>query len=1128
MKHFLQKLRSLVTLFAVVTLGVAIIGSAPTYAQSPEADPPETGTTEVTATKLWVGGPAAHPDSTIQLYQNGAALGAPVNLPSGTTTHTWQDLAKVDSDGNLYNYTIDELNVPANYQKSVSGFTITNTYVSPKTNYTANVIWQGGSAPRPAVQIQLLQNGEAYGAPIEMPNGTTAHTWADLNETDPNGNAFVYTVAQITEPENYTTSISGSTITNTHQAPAENPAVENPECEIVDTENGVRLCKTAEPVDGVVNEWDVTLRVEADQTKKTSDTILVFDRSNSMNELNRLAHAKAAAIEFINTLLPNGNTTNRVALISFAGWYTEHLGFVTAANRQALINAINAITADGGTNTQIALHRAMLLMAGSTADLKNIVLLSDGYPTYSAGMANPDNYLIPYGSAEETGIGAPESQYQYGSGQRKGTGSSLRNCYEGWPTCNKYYNHGNSAIAEAGFVKAKGYTLYSVALSAGTEGEAVLRNIASPGKYYNANPNNLAEIFRQIAGSIAAAIQNVKIVDKMGQGIVVKQLVSGDTANAVISADKKTITWTPTLTVWDSTINKFVTTLTYRVHLDQDILTAQNENGLYPANENATITYDGNEDGEEFPVPKVNPVFVKIKKIVEGETCNNCTFHFQITLPNGTTETRIVKAGEEAVLYHAMPTGNYTIKEVKAFDENGQEINLNKYDIWINKSKYTLTHTSPDQQITATNKVKRTSVSVQKQWIGKPGEAVTVNLLANGSIQADIILNAGNNWSHTWGNLLAYSNSGQKINYTVEEVALAGYTTVISGNAASGFTITNTYEIPTKDLSVEKAWVNGETLRPGSIQVELLKDGVVHDTVTLDNSNSWKHSWSNLAATDINGTAYTYTVREKTAVPGFGTAVTGSEADGWVITNTYNVPTTDLNVEKAWENGETVRPDAIEVELLQNGVVYETVTLNAENNWKHQWTDLAKTADDGTAYTYTVREKTAVPGFGTAVTGSEADGWVITNTYVAPTIDTSVEKIWIGGPADKPSIEVELVRDGIVIDTVVLSKENGWRYEWKDIALTDENGNAYSFEVREKTTGIPYIASVDGTIGGGFIIKNTYFEPGKGGQEPKPEAPKAAEAPVKTLAKTGLAQDVITMVAVALIGAGLIPLVRRS
>jgi|GEM_PF-2800379 len=86
--------------------------------------PKKTEKTSVTATKRWVDDNwSGRPNSVrFQLYRDGSAYGNAVTLSSSTGwSHTWDNLEKGP------NWTVDEVNVPAEYVKSVSGFTITNT-----------------------------------------------------------------------------------------------------------------------------------------------------------------------------------------------------------------------------------------------------------------------------------------------------------------------------------------------------------------------------------------------------------------------------------------------------------------------------------------------------------------------------------------------------------------------------------------------------------------------------------------------------------------------------------------------------------------------------------------------------------------------------------------------------------------------------------------------------------------------------------------------------------------------------------------------------------------------------------------------------------------------------------------
>jgi hypothetical protein len=228
----------------------------------------------------------------------------------------------------------------------------------------------------------------------------------------------------------------------------------------------------------MVNTWDVTLRVYGKDTGKTNDVVLVIDTSGSMSG-ERLTAAKNAANGFIDTLLGEGGVSGtRIAIVRFAEGSSTVSNF--SSNPTTLKNAVNGLGADGGTHTQSGVRRARdLLRNNSTADYKNIVLLSDGEPTYSFALNNPDNYLIPYsGYGGQTGPGAPESAYLT---NRVGNGSDLRWRYAN-PLGNsndKYYNHGNSAIAEAGFAKDDGYTMYTVAMQAGAIEFGYLKSLMS-------------------------------------------------------------------------------------------------------------------------------------------------------------------------------------------------------------------------------------------------------------------------------------------------------------------------------------------------------------------------------------------------------------------------------------------------------------------------------------------------------------------------------------------------------------------------------------------------------------------------------------------------------------------------
>ena len=99
-------------------------------------------------------------------------------------------------------------------------------------------------------------------------------------------------------------------------------------------------------------------------------------------------------------------------------------------------------------------------------------------------------------------------------------------------------------------------------------------------------------------------------------------------------------------------------------------------------------------------------------------------------------------------------------------------------------------------KITNTN-TEKISIPVTKKWVGPAAASATVKLLADGVEKETVTLNAAGNWKHTFNNLPKYdATDGHEIVYTVDEENVTGYSTKITGDAKTGFTITNTKNTP--------------------------------------------------------------------------------------------------------------------------------------------------------------------------------------------------------------------------------------------------------------------------------------------------------------------------------------------
>lgn len=400
----------------------------------------------------------------------------------------------------------------------------------------------------------------------------------------------------------------------------------------------VMLFKESKPVEGFVNTWEVTLRVEAKDTVQTSDTILVIDTSGSMYNNGRLIAAKEAANTLIEALLPAptpANPLNRVAVINFDYYAEQAIGFTN--NQAEAKSAVNGLSANGGTFTQAGVNMAANLMNESHADHKNIILLSDGQPTYSYAIKedwrmNTGN-LIPRSPGWWTPDDVPANQFIYNTNNRVGNGTSIEQRYDDvWGSQNdKYYHHGNSAIAEAGFAKGSS-TLYTIALEAGDTGTPILKAMATEGKAYTATPKDLNDIFAEIAGQINAAVQKAVVEDPMGTGFE----VNGDVedirvTHGTFTYEDNKINWTigtvsdplPNPDNDPDLANIKYAEMVYQVTINDDILDATGTGGQFNTNGGASLTYTYiNDEGEEqtntlyFPQPTEDPVLLIMEKVL--------------------------------------------------------------------------------------------------------------------------------------------------------------------------------------------------------------------------------------------------------------------------------------------------------------------------------------------------------------------------------------------------------------------------------------------------------------------------------------------------------------------------------
>lgn len=211
---------------------------------------------------------------------------------------------------------------------------------------------------------------------------------------------------------------------------------------------------------------------------------------------------------------------------------------------------------------------------------------------------------------------------------------------------------------------------------------------------------------------------------------------------------------------------------------------------------------------------------------------------------------------------------------------------------------------------------------------------------------------------------------------------------------------------------------------------------------------------------------------------------------------------------KIWDDSgfETLRPAEVIVQLLRDGDVYDTVTLNRAGNWRHEWTGLDN------LYTWAVVEK-EVSGY--AVRTELREGtFTVTNTYIVPVVsdDPPVTKRLTGDTPSASGTFTFVMRaagngypmpEGSLNGVKEVSVTGAGSVEFGRITYTEPG--VYTYTVTEKNDGVlgyTYDASAytitmtvtqkdgklnvqrtlkksDGSSPAAIVFTNSYKTPGK-------------------------------------------------
>ena len=293
-----------------------------------------------------------------------------------------------------------------------------------------------------------------------------------------------------------------------------------------------------------------------------------------------------------------------------------------------------------------------------------------------------------------------------------------------------------------------------------------------------------------------------------------------------------------------------------------------------------------------------------------------------------------------------------------------------------------------------------------------------------------------------------------------------------NGNAVQKAIFTNDYHPDVTKVRVTKQWAGDTTTdRPGSVKVQLYKDGAAHGGFeVLNNGNGWTHLWTGLEK------GPTWTVDELEVPAGYTKSIFGDAVNGYTIMNTWGAPpeTTSVHVRKIWHGEDANRPAGVTVQLYKNGTAHgNSITLNASNGWEYTWTGLEK------GPTWTVDELNIPAGYTKTVMLTDT-GFVVTNTkgYTPPgQITISGKKTWEHGSNPVRgwpiSIVLHIKADGEIVRQKLITEAEHWSWSVRVDEFAPD-GHKIVYTVDEASVQ-GYRKAVDG-----FNITNTYIP----GEEP--------------------------------------------
>ena len=1002
-------------------------------------------TTSINGTKTWSDNDnqdGKRPTSiTVNLLANGTKVDGKEVTANDNWKYEFTNLPKYAA-GNEITYTVEEDAVEG-YEATVDGYNITNTHKPETTKVEGTKTWndsdnQDGIRPEKII-VNLLADGNKVNTQEVTPddNGNWTYSFTDLPKFKA-GKEIVYTVAE-KAVEGYVSTVSGYNINNTHK----------PETIAI---NGSKHWDDNDDQDGK-RPTSITVNLLANGEKVNSQVVTAAGNW-TYNFTDQPKYKAGKEIKY------------RVEEVAVEGYTTELDGYDIYNTHTPETTIIEGTKSwndkdnqDGKRPEKIIVN---LLANGEKVDTQVVTADNDWKYSFKDLPVYKDGQKLTYTVSEET-VKDYTTEYD---------GTNIINSYTPGKTSASVVKVWNDANNQDG----KRPESITVSLLADGRDTGITVTL-------NAENNWTQTVTDLDEKANGKAIKYTWAEENVPKGY---ELTGNTTKGTVTTLTNKhvpevtSISGTKTWNDNDNQDGKRPTSITVNLLADGTVYASKTvtaaTNWTYtfnnlPVNKNGTaINYaigevevtDYTTEIDEYDIINTHtPETTSVSGQKVWDDANN-----QDGKRPESIKVRLLANGTEVATKDVTAADNwaYNFTDLPKY-ANGEEI------VYTVTEDTVADYTTAINGTTITNSYTpgKTSITVTKAWAdndnqdGIRSDSIKVQLYAGEDAQGEeVTLDGTNNWTYTWTGLDA-KKDGQDIVYTVKETGeVTGYTSEISGDAQTGFVITNTHKTEITSVEGKKVWDdtnNQDGKRPDSIKVRLLANGTEVATKDVTAADNWTYSFTDLPKF-ADGEEIVYTVTED-AVADYTTAI-----DGTTITNSYKPGKTSITVTKAWadnDNQDGIRPENIKVQLYAGETAQgEEVTLSADNNWTYTWSEL-DAKKDGQDIVYTVRETEVPAGYEAIVTGTAAEGFILTNTHETEVISVEGTKTWNDNDqtTKRPeSITVRLLADGKEAGSQKVTADSNWTYKFAELPRYAA-GKEIVYTVSEDA--VPgYITSVNG------------------------------------------------------------------